>query len=531
MASWTIATRQRRGWRNRARSARRCARRLCVCAGCASRLVIACVMDAEVLYRRVLGGYTRLAQVLFGQESPSSLDEKMSVLWRGRGGASGAISAEPEPKSSVLRDLVSYSIYEAKLNRWKGISAPHYLAFVFFAEKWLRSLKIPFAKKLADMAQYYRSWDGRSLYEHRMSKRIPGLSSVLMLAEYSGHGRADIVRPGDAEGMPSPLSLDAVNIMPFLHPALFNPMLRMQRSEQDDIDALDPQSQWRTVFGDRKMPRWIPVTIGKTQDWSGIDIRGASLVGASMPFCNFSGSILMGCDLSWSAMKKCDFSDAVMDAAVMVGADIEDSRFDRAKMRLANLSGRVNASYISAHYADMSGVKAAEINLSYARMSGATLEGAMMSMARLSHADLHHANMKNANLSKSEMYQTALLSAKLSDANLFSSDMKMADLTGADLERAKMSHATLTNADFRNAKMNDANLSHVNAFHAVIQDASLRGAILSRGNFYSTHFQGSDLRGAILKQADLRYAFLSDADFGDAPIYGAKMPKGFTRTR
>jgi uncharacterized protein YjbI with pentapeptide repeats len=142
------------------------------------------------------------------------------------------------------------------------------------------------------------------------------------------------------------------------------------------------------------MPRWIPVTIGKTQDWSGTDIRGASLVGANMPFCSFSGSILMGCDLSWSVMQKCDFSDAVMDAAVMVGADIKESRFDRAKMHLANLSGRVNASYISARHADMSGVKAAEINLSYASMSGATLEGAMMSMARLNHADLQRANMK-----------------------------------------------------------------------------------------------------------------------------------------
>jgi hypothetical protein len=128
----------------------------------------------------------------------------------------------------------------------------------------------------------------------------------------------------------------------------------------------------------------------------GVDLRGAALARAKLPWV----------DLSAAHLQYATLSDADLDLSWM-----PDVHLDLAWMRRARFEGA---------------------NLEGASLRGAVLERASLWRARLAGADLRFADLRRADLTRAE---------------LFGADLTGADLTGANLKRAVYDKATVADVD------------------------------------------------------------------------------------
>lgn len=169
--------------------------------------------------------------------------------------------------------------------------------------------------------------------------------------------------------------------------------------QQAPISGADIQAAMRAIG--RRDKREAQTTV-HALDLSGVDLRGARLVGG-----NFSGII---------------FDDAHLEGADLSGANLVDSVAQRA-----NFDG-----------ADLTGATLTDALLARACMRGAELRFAVLDRAKLRDADLRGANLFGAKLGKTDLWK-----ANLSGASLWNADLATADLTDAVLEDAQHNASTV----------------------------------------------------------------------------------------
>ena len=140
-------------------------------------------------------------------------------------------------------------------------------------------------------------------------------------------------------------------------------------------------------------------------------------------------------------------------------------------------------------------------NLSHAVLNYAVLSGANLSGADLNHAVLNHAVLSGANLGGADLNYAVLSGAVLSGANLSG-----ANLNYANLSDAVLSHAVLSDAVLSGANLSGANLSGAVLSDAVLSGANLSGANLSgaKGTTsaaeWMTKFERDDLGWIVYKR-------------------------------
>ncbi|MBK1986350.1 pentapeptide repeat-containing protein [Sphaerospermopsis aphanizomenoides BCCUSP55] len=130
---------------------------------------------------------------------------------------------------------------------------------------------------------------------------------------------------------------------------------------------------------------------------------------------NLSNARLVGTNLSSSQLIGSDLQKAMLEDAILTGADISDAKMMEANLYAANL-GRVSA---------------IGTQLSHANLTNTDWQG-----ADLSEAYLDNANLSNANFSAARLSGAVLRSANMKNANLRNADLSRADLRGANLEGA-----------------------------------------------------------------------------------------------
>ena len=133
---------------------------------------------------------------------------------------------------------------------------------------------------------------------------------------------------------------------------------------------------------------------------------------------------------------------------MLVGADLEKARFNKASFVKADLGG-----------ADLKGARA-----DHAMFQGALLDGANLEGMRAKHADFSHADLSGATGSGMRLDDAVLVGANLDGADLSGSDVKDADFSGASLLGADLSSlddaakATFKDARYNNATVLDPNI-------------------------------------------------------------------------
>lgn len=172
-----------------------------------------------------------------------------------------------------------------------------------------------------------------------------------------------------------------------------------------------------TIIGDR---------LGITSNWAGVNLNGAILT-----YAHFNDGI----DMSGATMVGAKLEHIGLSSANLAGANLSESRMEWADMGKANLAGaNLAGAHLSSAYlyqANLSGANLAGIttavpdedldNVAFfvlADMERAQLQNAVLPYAKLYGANLRGANMSGAHLQNAEMWRAPLHSADLSGANL-----------------------------------------------------------------------------------------------------------------
>jgi uncharacterized protein YjbI with pentapeptide repeats len=187
------------------------------------------------------------------------------------------------------------------------------------------------------------------------------------------------------------------------------------------------------------------------------------------------------------------FERATMAHVRLVGASLQDAKFDHANLIRA----------------DLRGARLARASFRYADLAGSKLEGTVLPMADLTGADMSEvlAQAEAPTQARPERWRL-----DLRDASLIGVQLGGADLTGAILTGAKLDHAVL---DARTV-LRDADLTGANFCGADLRRVDFTGVL----GVERAKFRGADLAGAILPR---NFSF---AELHDANVHSARWVPG-----
>ena len=249
-------------------------------------------------------------------------------------------------------------------------------------------------------------------------------------------------------------------------------------------------------------------------------------------------------------------ADATLPEAVFPDTNVLGCKLARANLTGANLE-RVKAhdatfSRAVLAHAQLTGMKASRADFTGADLSGATARNARLVAATLRNAYLRNGKFRGINLRGADLCNAHFCDADLREAELLHAEIEGADFTGADLRDALltglvllMTGSVLPGADLRGALLQSAGLADVRWEGADLRDAdftacsfhlgSSRSGLVdspiacegSKTGFYTDDYEDlhfrrpSQIRKADLRQADLRGARVSEADFYLVDLRGA----------
>lgn len=152
-----------------------------------------------------------------------------------------------------------------------------------------------------------------------------------------------------------------------------------------------------------------------------VDLSGADLRGALLPFANLNRANISEADLSGADLRGADLTKSYLSETNLCNADLSNANLSGADLFEANLGGS---------------------NLYQTRLSKANLNGADLRACHLNEADLGGADLSGVNLNVGDLVRANLRGAKLEGAKLLGANLSQADLSGTqiagdELEKAK----------------------------------------------------------------------------------------------
>lgn len=182
-------------------------------------------------------------------------------------------------------------------------------------------------------------------------------------------------------------------------------------------------------------------------DWRGVDLRGANFEQTTFLKANLSGTNLAGARLAQTTFIECtldatDFSDADLHKATFVMSKGKGARFTRARA-----TESVFAHQDELPEADFTEALLEPCCLRTTNFAGSRFDRATMRMADLSECDLSRCTFDGAALTgalfiRANLDGASLRTANLLEANFTKSTVKGADFTGAQLVRADFTRSS-----------------------------------------------------------------------------------------
>ena len=260
-------------------------------------------------------------------------------------------------------------------------------------------------------------------------------------------------------------------------------------------------------------------------DLSGCNLQGANLSGTalmrtSLAGSNLSGACLKSAGLGKTNLSDADLSDADLTTAVLVGADLTQTRFVRSGLNDADLS-EVKAAGADFTQATLHNVRCIEGDLSHIVAANADLSEALLYKTDLREADLTGAVLSQATLVEVNAAKTCCRQANLTNLRAaVGCAMAGMDFEGAVLTQTNLRGCCLSGASFKGADLSNCDLS----------DADLKGCDFSHAVARQTLFMEADLTGAKMAASNLyeslfHHAILFDTDFKGANLFGVDFMK------
>lgn len=238
----------------------------------------------------------------------------------------------------------------------------------------------------------------------------------------------------------------------------------------------------------------------ESADFHGADLRGANMVGALLNNAKFENSNLLDCNFNEACLDGVDISAMEVRGAKMVRQlnDIEESlkqKIVEHQKWVDSLSHRGTRMVLKT--GDLSGLQMANADWSAAELLSITMND----------INLHKAKVSMTDFSGSHLNGACLVAADARGAKFNACHVRNADFTGANLSPVIMASgqklcaafrkcdlrgSTFETADCQGANFRDADLTDVNFHQAVLKNANFTGAVITGANF-----DGAALDGAI----------------------------------
>ncbi len=276
-------------------------------------------------------------------------------------------------------------------------------------------------------------------------------------------------------------------------------------------------------------------------DLCGLNLSGASFVGADLSGANLGGTTFVGArfdnaSLVGASMRSGNFTGASFFGANLAGVDLQNGAFEcqgqqdpgqrtllaGASFNSANLT---DARFVSGddpeegddlcalsltRSPDLAFVQWDRADLSGAIMHNIALEAADLATVTLAEADLRAGCLRDATILRADLSDANLEGATLEDANALDTIWLRANLAGADLTRTTLSGANMTDAVLDNATGQGLTVTG-----AILTGASMVRAVLPESSWVGALFNATDMTGAALGRADMR-----NAQFVDVVLQG-----------
>lgn len=255
----------------------------------------------------------------------------------------------------------------------------------------------------------------------------------------------------------------------------------------------------------------------------------------------WTGANLSRCDFEGADLTRAEFTDATLDACILVGAILEDTKLVRTKLRWARTDG-ANFSRADWHGANIQGTD-------FQGAGGLTCEAILQtSNNRLAMYDLkfldqlgfpnpseHNDRVGRRHFSGLNFAGCIMRNAVLDNATLEEAVLTNCELDGASFEGARLREAVLDKASLRNVNFGSADLTSASlvgamldgsrAEKAILTNANFRGASLARVSFGAANLSGALLRDAVLQGANLESVVgLYSDQLAATNINAAKLP-------
>ena len=188
-----------------------------------------------------------------------------------------------------------------------------------------------------------------------------------------------------------------------------------EREDQADRAALLLQLGRSTNLSDLDLQEQdLSSALLKDKDFTGANLRKASMANTSLQDSQLVGANLSGVNLDGAQLQRADLRHAVLSGASFVGAKLNGANLDAATLTGGvDLTG-ADLSNASAR-ADLRLAVLARTTLVGTRLDGAKLQGADFTGADLEFADLRGADLRGANLVKAQDLELADLSLAMYD--------------------------------------------------------------------------------------------------------------------
>lgn len=282
-------------------------------------------------------------------------------------------------------------------------------------------------------------------------------------------------------------------------------------------------------------------------DFSGVDFSGALLEGvdfsgARLVGCNFEKAVLArarfdGADLSRARLaaanlgkcrgKNAVFDSALLEGAILRGAEFESTRFALADLRRVELTGGMRLKGVDWSRAIASDLVWIDADLRGLSCVGANMERCVFIRCRFDGVDFSGVRFDRSVFLEGVGPGAVFRGATLSGCSFIGgTDLTAADFSGAQISATYFRPSRLAGARFDGARMSETDLSlcdleAASFVKASAIDSRFVKANLNKVRFAAANLMNSNLQRARIEAADLRNSNLYGADLARVAVDSA----------